>query len=233
MIVHELTQADAFAEKMAVDVYEQVDAVEGVRGHADFAGTFGQGDAAGPLCGGLAAEKTLQAAVGAGAVHPRGGEMHLYGHVGEERAAHVVIDGCLHRKTAAQPGEELRARRVGPQVDVARHAQQRVGVEQGHALAFEHDGAHLLLREAGGELGGTAVDAAGGGTDALALGKPLEEHAARRTLPVGQPADGGEHDARQRLPPGLAEGLLPFGFGRRTFQGGARGVRLPQELEKE
>ena len=51
VIVHELTQADAFAEKMAVDVYEQVDAVESVRGYADFAGTFGQGDAAGPLCG--------------------------------------------------------------------------------------------------------------------------------------------------------------------------------------
>lgn len=233
VVVHELAQADAFAEEVAVDVDEQVHKVERRRGHAHGARAFGQLHAVGKLPVGLAAEKALQAAVGTGAVHPRGGEVNLHGHVVEERATHVVVDGRLPRKLAAQQGEELRARRVGPQVDVARHAQQRVGVEQGHALPLEHDGAHAAGRKAGGELGGAAVDAAVGGTYALAFGPPFEEQAARRPLPLGQPANGGKHDAREGLPPGLAEGLLPFGFGRRTFQGRARGVRLPQELEKE
>ena len=175
----------------------------------------------------------MQAAVGTGAVHPRGGEMYLYAHVVEERAFHVMVKGRLPRKLAAQHGEELRARHVGPQVDVARHAQQRVGIEQGHALPLEHDGAHAAGRKAGGELGGAAVDAAVGGTYAFAFGPPFEEQAARRPLPVGQASDGGKHDARERLPPRLGKGPAPFGLAGRTLQDGPGRVAQPEQLEKE
>ena len=125
VVIDHMAQSDAFAQQMVEDMGQEIDAVEFKCRDAEspflvFVGETGIGMVNKPF---------LEALVVEGIAHPRGAIVHFDGNLAGVDEIDVVVDAAETGDDGVDVGYHLLVAAFHPNVDVARGAHERCGVE--------------------------------------------------------------------------------------------------------
>ena len=159
VIVHNLSQADALAEEVFVDMRQRVDAVERSRWNSNFSHTFGQFDTVGELLFFQRFCETIDLPERVRPLRIGRNEMYLHFRILENRILSMVE---FHLQRLAdlffQIAVHLFPSAFHPDVDVARLTAVGIGIETGHALSLQDAGAKTILPKLLGQFRSAQVE---------------------------------------------------------------------------